>query len=93
VRIRLTPRGSANCIAGLVGEADGGVALKVQVTAVAEHGKANDALLGVLAGAWGVAKRDLAIVAGTTDRRKIVRVAGVAAQLLPILERSIAGMA
>lgn len=92
VRIRLTPGASANRIAGLVGEADGGVALKVQVTAVAEAGKANDALISLLARRWGVAKRDLTITAGLTDRRKTVHVAGDPALLSARLEEDINGL-
>jgi uncharacterized protein (TIGR00251 family) len=93
VRIRLTPRASANRIAGLQAEAEGGVALKVMVTAVAEGGKANAALIDLLAREWRLPKRDLTIVAGATDRRKVLRIAGDPARLLPVLEASIAGIA
>jgi uncharacterized protein YggU (UPF0235/DUF167 family) len=87
VRVRTTPRAAADRIAGLVPEADGGVALKVAVTAVAEGGKANEAVLALLAREWGLAKRDLAIVAGRKDRRKTVVVAGDPTQVLALLER------
>jgi uncharacterized protein len=90
VRVRLTPRASANRLAGLVAEADGGVALKIMVTAPAEDGKANDALIALLARIWRVAKSDLSIVAGASDRRKTVRLAGAAASVLPMLEASVA---
>jgi uncharacterized protein len=90
VRIRLTPRASANRLAGLVAEADGGVALKVTVTAVAEDGKANAALLDLLAGFWRLPKRNLALIAGATSRRKLVHIAGDTTSLLRMLERSIA---
>jgi uncharacterized protein len=89
-RIRLTPRASANRIAWLVAEADGGVALKVTVTAVAEDGKANAALLDLLARNWRLPKRDLALIAGATSRRKLIHIAGETASLLLRLERSIA---
>jgi len=90
VRVKTTPRASANRIAGLVPEADGGVALKVAVTAVAEGGKANEAVLALLAREWGLANRDLAIVAGRKDRRKTVVVAGDPTQVLARLERHLA---
>jgi uncharacterized protein YggU (UPF0235/DUF167 family) len=93
LRVRVTPRASANRIGGLVGEADGGRALKVMVTAVAEGGKANDAVLALIAREWRLAKRDLAIVAGATDRRKIIAIAGEPAQLLPALERRVVQIA
>ena len=93
VRIRLTPRASANRLAGLVAEADGGVALKIMVTAAAEQGKANEALIKLLARTWGLAKSDISIVAGAGDRRKTLHVAGAAPQLLPVLAASVAGLA
>lgn len=93
IRIRLTPRASANRIVGLVAEADGSQALKVMVTAVAEGGKANAALLALLARQWRRPKRDLEIVAGVTDRRKLLHLAGDPARLLPVLNDSIAAFA
>ncbi len=92
MRVRLTPRASANRLVGLVAEADGGVALKIMVTAAAEHGKANDALIALLARAWHLAKSDISIVAGASDRRKTVHVAGPAGRLLPVLVASVAGL-
>jgi uncharacterized protein len=92
VRVRLTPRASASRLVGLVAEADGGVALKVMVTAAAGQGKANEALIALLARAWHLAKSDISIVAGASDRRKTVHVAGTAGQLLPALAASVAGL-
>ncbi len=63
--------------------------LKIMVTAPAEGGKANAGLIALLAREWHVPKRDLTIVMGTTDRHKVLHVAGDAARLLPILEASI----
>jgi len=57
---------------------DGG-ALKVAVTAPPEKGKANKALLAVLAEFFGVPRRDVAIISGETSRDKRVEVAGVTA--------------
>jgi len=93
VRVRLTPRASANRLAGLVADADGGVALKIMVTAAAEQGKANDALIALLAKTWRLAKSDISIVAGASDRRKTLHVAGTAPQLLSALAASVAGLA
>lgn len=93
VRVRLTPRGSANRLVGLIAEADGGVALKIMVTATAEQGKANAALIALLSRAWHLAKSDISIVAGASDRRKTVHVAGPPGQLLPALAASVAGLA
>lgn len=86
LRVRLTPRASANRLVGLVAEADGGVALKIMVTAAAEDGKANEALIALIARDWHIAKSTIAIVAGAGDRRKTLYIAGSATSLLPALE-------
>ena len=92
VRVRVTPRASASRLVGLVAAADGSVALKVMVTSAAADGKANAALIALLARAWRVAKSDVSIVAGAADRRKTIHVAGTPVRLLPALEASLAGL-
>ena len=82
IAVRLTPKAAQNRIRGLVADADGSLALKVAVTAAPERGKANDALIGFLAERWGVAKRDLSLVAGAADRHKMLHLAGEPAALL-----------
>jgi uncharacterized protein YggU (UPF0235/DUF167 family) len=82
VAVRLTPRAAADRVGGLAADADGGVALKAGVTAVPEKGRANAALLKLLAKEWRVPRSALEIVSGTADRRKVVLVAGDAAELL-----------
>ena len=79
--VRLTPKSSAERIVGLADEADGGVVLKVAVTAAPEGGKANAALLKLLARAFRLPPRDFTVVRGISDRRKIVAVAGAPAAL------------
>jgi uncharacterized protein len=71
---------------GLVAEADGGVALKVAVTAPPEEGKANAAVIALLAEAWGRPKSALTVVAGAADRRKIIHLQGDPARLMQALE-------
>ncbi len=87
VSVRLTPKASREWIEGLAAEADGGVALKVSVTAVPEDGKANAALIKLLAKAWRVPKSSLDIVQGATDRRKVILITGDAEQLRQRLEQ------
>jgi uncharacterized protein YggU (UPF0235/DUF167 family) len=77
----VTPRGGADRIDGLGADADGEVFLRLRVSAVAEKGKANDAVVKLLAKAWRVPRSSLAIVAGETDRNKVVAVAGDADEL------------
>ncbi|MCH2394972.1 DUF167 domain-containing protein [Oceanibaculum sp.] len=75
-RIRLTPKAAADRIQGLIADDAGGVSLKIGVTAPPEDGKANAALLKLLAKNWKLPKSDLSIVLGATDRRKTVEIAG-----------------
>ena len=50
--------------------------MKVYVTAPPEHGRANEAVVEVIAGWLGVKRRDVEIVRGAISRNKIVRVTG-----------------
>jgi len=54
--------------------------LKVKVAAAAERGKANDCLIGLLAGKLGVSRKAIEIVRGKTSRLKLLAVAGVTAE-------------
>jgi len=67
--------------ARLVTGADGTRAVEIAVAAVAEGGKANDALLDRLAAELGLARRDLAIAAGAAGRQKLVEIRGAPAAL------------
>jgi len=87
VRVRLTPRGGADRVEGVTLDAGGRAFLKARVAAPPEDGRANAALLRLLARTWGVAPRHLALVAGAKDRVKTVLVAGDAAQLVATLSQ------
>lgn len=76
VAVHLTPKAKANRITGLAAQADGAFALKASVTAVPERGKANAALLALLAKSWRLPKSSLCVAAGATDRHKLIAVAG-----------------
>ena len=56
--------------------------LRIRVSAPAVEGAANAALIDLLAGELGVAKRAVRIVAGATSRQKLVVIDGVAADLV-----------
>ncbi len=81
VSLRVTPRAARNKIAGVVPAAEGAVELKIGVTAPPEDGKANAAVIKLLAKAWKVPKSSLSVIKGATDRRKVILVAGDAAAL------------
>ncbi|MDH3229496.1 MAG: DUF167 family protein [Alphaproteobacteria bacterium] len=76
VSVRLAPKSSANQIGGIESDADGSAILKVGVTAAPEAGKANAALIKLLAKAWKLPKTSLSVVSGATSRRKVVLVSG-----------------
>lgn len=81
VRVKVTPKAGRNRAGGLAPEADGGVSLKVAVTAAPEDGKANAAVIALLAREWGVAKSTISVVLGAADRRKVLHLAGDPAAL------------
>ena len=85
--VRLTPRASADRVLGVAVDAAGHPALKVAVSAPPEDGKANAALLKLLARLCGRPPSALAIVAGQQHRAKVVQVAGDTASLIRSLEQ------
>lgn len=86
VAVRLTPKARQNRVQGTMADAAGGQALKAAVTAPPEDGKANAALVRLLAREWGVARTRISVAAGASDRRKILHVSGDPAALMPRLE-------
>jgi uncharacterized protein (TIGR00251 family) len=88
VAVRLTPKASRNAIACIAEAGQGEAVLKVMVTAVPEAGRANEALIKLLAKEWGVAKSSISLVAGATDRNKILHIAGDAGDLMARLSQA-----
>lgn len=78
--VRVTAKASRNAIQGPMATPDG-LALKVAVTAPADKGKANAAVTKLLADAFGIAKSNLALISGETDRRKVFKLRGDSAAL------------
>ena len=76
ISIRLTPKGGRDAIDGWWQDASGARHLKARVSAPPEDGKANRALTELIAGALGVARSKVTIVAGETSRLKTVEVDG-----------------
>jgi len=75
-QVRLTPKGGRDALEGWAQSADGTVHLKARVRAVAENGKANTALMELLAERLAVPKSAVRIVAGTASRLKRVEISG-----------------
>jgi len=76
VALRVTPKARRTRVDGLIADADGGIAVKLSVTAAPEDGKANAAVVGLLAREWRVPKSAIEIVVGAAARRKVAHVAG-----------------
>jgi hypothetical protein len=76
LRLRVTPSARTAAIVGRHGDA-----WKVRVTAAAERGRANDAVLQLLAETLRVPLTDLTLVWGHTSREKTVELTGMATAL------------
>ena len=74
IDVKVIPRSARS---GLAGTRDGMLVIRLNAPPV--EGAANAELIEVLAGALGVARRDVEIVAGERGRLKRVRVAGITA--------------
>lgn len=81
VRVRLQPAGRADKVLGLMEDAAGVQHLKATVTKPPEGGKANAALIKMLAKEWKVAKSDLEVLQGQTSRTKVLGLSGIADEL------------
>lgn len=75
--VHAKPKASRNALLGVHAGR-----LKVAVTAAPEKGKANAAVLGLLAEALGLKRSQLSLACGETDPRKTVLVAGCSADEL-----------
>jgi uncharacterized protein len=73
--VKVHPRAKKNAITGEVDDS-----LKVALTAPPVEGKANDACIEFFAKLLKVPRSSVTIAAGQTSRKKVIRVAGVAAE-------------
>jgi len=72
LRLRVSPGAGRACIVGRHGDA-----WKVRVTAAPEQGRANEAVLRLLAEALAVPRASVALVSGHGGRDKVVELTGV----------------
>lgn len=79
--LRVTPNAGRDAIDGVEIRDDNSSVLRLRVSAVPDKGKANAAVLALLAKAFGVPKSSLSVVSGETARFKTVLVAGASAEL------------
>lgn len=92
VRVRLTPRGGADRLEGLTALADGRACVRARVTAAPEAGKANGALVALIAAAADVPRSRVSVAAGAKDRVKTLLVEGDPAVLLSRLRTNLEGV-
>ena len=81
VAVRVAPRAARQRIGEIAKDAGGGRVIKIAVTAPPEGGKANDAVIRLLAKAWRVPKTSFSLISGAANRRKMIHVAGDAEDL------------
>ncbi len=77
VAIKVTPNAGRNEITGYKDEI-----LQVKVAAAPEKGKANKALVDLLAEKLGVRKSSIAIIKGETSRKKVILFNGISSEEL-----------
>jgi uncharacterized protein len=75
--VRVVPGASRAGVVGRHGES-----WKIRVAAPPEDGRANDALISLLADTLGLARRDVSVVAGHRARNKVVALQGISASEL-----------
>lgn len=73
VNLRVTPKASSNRIKADTDE-NGDLLLRVYVTVPPEDGKANAAVIKLLAKELGIAKSSLEIVSGLTSKNKVISI-------------------
>jgi uncharacterized protein len=91
--VRLTPKSSRDALEGIETLADGHCVLKCRVRAVPEDGKANAALIALVAKQLKTPASRIDVVAGATSRSKTLRIEGEAAPFVQKLEELVAGKA
>ena len=72
LKIKVVPGSSRDHIAGKLGDA-----IKVQVSAAPEKGKANDAVINLMADLLGLRRQQLQIIRGHSQPRKVLEIQGI----------------
>ena len=76
LQLKVFPNAAKNQICDIICDASGQQILKVKITATAEDGKANKALLKFLAKEWGIAISTMEIISGKISRIKKLKISG-----------------
>ena len=89
LKVRLTPKSSRDAIEG-VADFGGETVLKARVRAVPEQGRANAALIKLIAGWLELPAARVSVMHGTKSRLKQVAIEGDASELARLIETSLA---
>lgn len=79
IKLKVVPGATRERIVGKYGDA-----IKIQVSAPPEGGKANAAVLTILAKALGIKVQQITIISGHTQARKVVRIEGLDEQAIQL---------
>jgi len=86
LHIRVTPNAGRDALEGPMARDDGSIVLAVRVKAVPEDGKANAAVIALLAKSLRLSKSSLTVTGGHTARQKTLTIAGDGLALAAALE-------
>ena len=81
VFLRVTPNAGRDSIDGVEIRDDASIVLRVRVSAVPDKGKANAAVIALLAKALRLPKSAMTLVSGDTSRHKTILVSGDGADI------------
>ena len=87
--VRLQPKAYANRIGPVVTDTDGGAVLKVAVNQPPVEGKANTALIRLLAKSWGLPKTAISVKKGAKDRLKTLFIEGDPERLMKRMPKNL----
>jgi uncharacterized protein YggU (UPF0235/DUF167 family) len=90
--IRLRPAASRTAILGRSILADGAEIVIAAVSAPPDGGKANAAVIALLAKLWRRPKTSLTIIVGATARNKVLHIAGPPETLMTEMQRWLEGL-
>ena len=83
LRVHATPGARRNLVGGCHDDA-----LKISVTAVADKGKANKAIVKLIAKTFGLRQNQIELLSGTTSRRKLLAISDSPAGLAEALRQA-----
>lgn len=80
--LRVTPNAGRDSFDGIEIRDDASIVLRIRVSAVPDKGKANAAVIALLAKALRLPKSSISLVSGETARHKTVLISGAAEHLV-----------